>query len=168
MSVYEDFYAQPILNSPYEYPARHWKLDEGGLPTGELLEKRRDCRLITAIPKAKKKKGQENQGDIVYGDATGVSSAAQAYDPIPIINKIRGHVNAWRVYRILFLGESPPRRKDSCSTGVTLLKDIISHSFANWRLWKQRSGSPRLHQRIRTILIYSNIFPVPMRMQTRV
>ncbi|WP_419838257.1 hypothetical protein [Candidatus Poriferisodalis sp.] len=28
-----DFYEQPILNSPYEAPTRHWKLDpEAALP----------------------------------------------------------------------------------------------------------------------------------------
>ena len=26
----ERFFDRPILNSPYEYPARHWELDEGG------------------------------------------------------------------------------------------------------------------------------------------
>jgi len=27
------FFEHPILNSPYEYPARHWELDDGGQPT---------------------------------------------------------------------------------------------------------------------------------------
>lgn len=26
----ERFFDRPILNSPYEYPARHWELDESG------------------------------------------------------------------------------------------------------------------------------------------
>ena len=30
----ERFFDRPILNSPYEYPARHWELDESGQPTG--------------------------------------------------------------------------------------------------------------------------------------
>ena len=29
----DTFYARPILNSPYEYPGRHWELDEGNRPT---------------------------------------------------------------------------------------------------------------------------------------
>ena len=24
------FFNQPVLNSPYEYPSRHWELDDGG------------------------------------------------------------------------------------------------------------------------------------------
>ena len=28
-----DFFGLPILNSPYEYPSRHWELDESGQPT---------------------------------------------------------------------------------------------------------------------------------------
>lgn len=36
-----DFFAQPILNSPYEYPSRHWELDETGQPTKRIVEKRR-------------------------------------------------------------------------------------------------------------------------------
>lgn len=25
----ENFFETPILNSPYEYPAKHWELEEG-------------------------------------------------------------------------------------------------------------------------------------------
>lgn len=28
----ETFFERPILNSPYEYPRRHWELDEDGQP----------------------------------------------------------------------------------------------------------------------------------------
>lgn len=41
-----DFFTQPILNSPYEYPARHWELDETGQPTQRIVEKRRPARFI--------------------------------------------------------------------------------------------------------------------------
>ena len=27
------FFDNPILNSPYEYPDRHWELDDDGQPT---------------------------------------------------------------------------------------------------------------------------------------
>ena len=29
----DEFYGQPILNAPYEYPGRHWELDENNQPT---------------------------------------------------------------------------------------------------------------------------------------
>lgn len=36
-----DFFEQPILNSPYDYPHKHWELDQHGQPTFEVIEKRR-------------------------------------------------------------------------------------------------------------------------------
>ena len=37
------FFENPILNSPYEYPRRHWKMDADNKPTSDeaLLE---NCR----------------------------------------------------------------------------------------------------------------------------
>jgi type III restriction enzyme len=35
------FFERPILNSPYEYPARHWELDKDGQPTQRIIEQRR-------------------------------------------------------------------------------------------------------------------------------
>lgn len=32
-STIQRFFKQPILNNPYEYPARHCQLDEQGQPT---------------------------------------------------------------------------------------------------------------------------------------
>jgi len=32
------FFDQPILNSPYARPERHWELDEQGQPTQKILE----------------------------------------------------------------------------------------------------------------------------------
>ena len=32
------FFDHPILNSPYEYPGRHWKLDKEGQPTQRVEE----------------------------------------------------------------------------------------------------------------------------------
>ena len=49
-----DFFAQPILNSPYEYPGQHWQLDNDGQPTQKIVESRRFASFITPIPKPKK------------------------------------------------------------------------------------------------------------------
>ena len=35
------FFKEPILNSPYEYPAKHWELDESGQPTQKINHYRR-------------------------------------------------------------------------------------------------------------------------------
>ena len=37
----DQFFDRPILNSPYEYPSRHWELDESGQPTSHILDRRR-------------------------------------------------------------------------------------------------------------------------------
>lgn len=41
------FFEQPILNSPYEYPARHWELDDQGQPTQQVIDRRRRADFIT-------------------------------------------------------------------------------------------------------------------------
>ncbi|OGV53277.1 MAG: hypothetical protein A2X45_16975 [Lentisphaerae bacterium GWF2_50_93] len=35
------FFEKPILNSPYDYPSRHWELDKDGQPTQKIIEYRR-------------------------------------------------------------------------------------------------------------------------------
>lgn len=55
------FFERPVLNSPYEHPARHWELDDEGPPTQEIIENRRSAEFITPIPKPKKRKGSTAQ-----------------------------------------------------------------------------------------------------------
>jgi type III restriction enzyme len=43
-------FEKPILNSPYEYPARHWELDEQCQPTQRIIRGRRPAEFITPIP----------------------------------------------------------------------------------------------------------------------
>lgn len=86
------FFEKPILNSPYDYPARHWELDHGQ-PTGQISEVRRRADFITPIPKPKKKKGSSGE---LFNEDMGLSSSGQKYDPISIINEIRTHVDRWR------------------------------------------------------------------------
>lgn len=52
------FFAAPILNSPYDFPSRHWELDDQGQPTQKIIEYRRRVDFITPIPKPKKRKGK--------------------------------------------------------------------------------------------------------------
>ena len=42
------FHGGPILNSPYEYPSRHWELDGTGQPTQEIIESRRLAEFTDA------------------------------------------------------------------------------------------------------------------------
>ena len=71
------FFKQPILNSPYEYPSRHWELDRDGQPTQRILERRRGAEFITPIPKPRKRKGKSRQMELVLDEGRGLSTAEQ-------------------------------------------------------------------------------------------
>jgi type III restriction enzyme len=92
------FFERPILNSPYAAPSQHWELDADGQPTGRITDGRRRSDLITPVPKPKRRKKVRgaSQAQFTFEDAGGLSSATQEYNPTPIINEIRGHVEAWR------------------------------------------------------------------------
>ena len=94
--VTNPFFDHPILNSPYMRPARHWELDGNGQPTQKILERRRAVSFITPIPKPKKHKAKDKQKGFVFDEGKGLSSEQQQYDITPIINEVRGHVEAWR------------------------------------------------------------------------
>jgi type III restriction enzyme len=127
------FFTQPILNSPYTYPGQHWELDPAGQPTQQVVPSRRIASFITPIPKPKKRKGKkkkaesgDNQGELNLRMDEGVSTETQKYDPNPIINELRRHVNMWR------------NEKNSANWKVTpetarLLQHWRSHEFSSIR-----------------------------------
>jgi len=90
------FFEQPILNSPYEYPPRHWELDASGQPTQQIIEKRRRAEFITPIPKPKKRRAAAEQQGLVFDEGKGLSTQEQQYDPTSIINALRIQVDKWR------------------------------------------------------------------------
>jgi len=91
------FFEHPVLNSPYEYPARHWELDDQGQPTQKTLERRRPAEFITPIPKPRKRKGSVvEQEQFVLDEGKGLSTEDQQYDPTSVINNLRRHVDEWR------------------------------------------------------------------------
>jgi type III restriction enzyme len=90
------FFERPILNSPYDYPTRHWELDDQGQPTQRIIERRRRAEFITPIPKPRKRKGSLDQHQMVFDEGRGLSTEAQQYDPTPIMNELRHQVDQWR------------------------------------------------------------------------
>src|SRR5688572_17958953 len=91
------FYDRPILNSPYEYPARHWELDDDGQPTQRIIERRRAADFITPIPKPRRRGGKSEQQQIIFDEGRGLSTAEQAYETTAeVIRRVREHVDAWR------------------------------------------------------------------------
>lgn len=89
------FFEKPILNSPYEYPARHWELDAHGQPTNRIEERRRRAEFITPIPKPKKRRAAAQQ-EMIFNEAEEVSTAKQRYETMSIVNAVRERVDAWR------------------------------------------------------------------------
>ena len=94
----DPFFEQPVLNSPYECPSRHWELDETGQPTQKIIESRRQAEFITPIPKPKKRKGSSaEQTAIVFDEAAKkLETDSQQYDLTEIINGVRRQVDRWR------------------------------------------------------------------------
>ena len=91
------FFENPILNSPYRYPSRHWELDGDGQPTQKIIEHRRRAEFISPIPKPKKRGGKTEQGRLVFDEGKGLSTREQQYaQHAEIINSVRREVDDWR------------------------------------------------------------------------
>ena len=91
------FFDAPILNSPYEYPRRHWELDETGQPTQEIVDSRRRAEFITPIPTPRKRRGSPTkQAALALDEGQGLSSEDQQYILMAIINGVRQEVDRWR------------------------------------------------------------------------
>jgi type III restriction enzyme len=91
------FFDQPILNSPYAYPSRHWELDESGQPTQRVVDSRRTAEFVTPIPKPKKrKKKSAEQLEFSLDEGHGLSTGDQKYDATSVINQVRRLVDQWR------------------------------------------------------------------------
>jgi type III restriction enzyme len=121
------FFNQPILNSPYEYPARHWELDHEGQPTQQIIEHRRGAKFITPIPKPRKQKQQpQKQFAMVLDEGKGLSTGEQQYDPTGNINIVRSLVDQWRMI------PDPNNWKVTPET-ARLLQHWRHHKFSNAR-----------------------------------
>ena len=89
------FFEQPILNSPYEYPARQWELDEDRQPTNRIVDRRRTVSFITPIPAARKQTSK--QGKLGLDDAGKTfNEDGQQYELMRMIESVRHSVNEWR------------------------------------------------------------------------
>jgi type III restriction enzyme len=118
-ATYGSFYHAPIPKSPYEHLARHWKLDENGVPTDEVVHNCRRAESITTTP-APQRRAQSRQ------DPTQATFDRDEYDPTSVINEIRGYVDRWR---------SPKDERDWMVTPETarLLRHWRHHQFTDKR-----------------------------------
>lgn len=95
LQVTKPFYAEPILNSPYEVPTRHHALSESGEPLDHPpIEGRRRSKYIAPVPKSRRTKGDGKKQASLDLDQAG--EGGSRYNPTPIINEIRTHIAAWR------------------------------------------------------------------------
>ena len=120
----EQFFKLPILNSPYEYPTRHWELDENNQPTDHIVEQRRGASYFTPIAKPKKQVTRQQQA-LVLDEGKGLSTEEQEYDPTSNINIVRRHVNGWR--------QLPEERWGVTPETARLLKHWRHHQFSSLR-----------------------------------
>ena len=93
-----EFFEQPVLNSPYERPSRHWELDKTGQPTQKIIESRRQVSFISAVPTSKKQRGSSaNQASLVFDKtARELETDNQQYELMQTINGVRQQVDRWR------------------------------------------------------------------------
>src|SRR2546425_11915806 len=120
------FFDHPILNSPYDYPARHWELDDQGQPTQRMIDSRRRAEFITPIPKPRKRKGSDAQPQLVFNEGKGLSTSAQQYDHTAMINIVRQRVDQWR--RL-----PHPNQWQVTPETARLLQHWRQHQFSNIR-----------------------------------
>lgn len=93
----ETFIDNPVLNSPFKEPDRHFELDETGNPTGVIKDGRRPSIYLVPVPPPKKRTRGAVQAEL----ALGVGGEERVTEN-PLINLIRGHVEKWR--------QSPPSK----------------------------------------------------------
>lgn len=112
-----DALANPVINSPYDEPARHFALDEQGRPTGEITETRRRSEFFVPIPKPKKSgKGKQVSPTLDFD-----SLSAERVEKNDKIDQLRDALRTWRlqnypgataISRKLLLHWSDPSRED--------------------------------------------------------
>ena len=113
------FFREPILNSPYEYPGRHWILDQHHRPTGEIKDERRAWDgYLSPIPPPRKR---TTQGELAWDSA----AEAPQYDANTLIPTVRSAVDAWRQQPEAAWGVTPETAR--------LLRHWRHHDFSDIR-----------------------------------
>lgn len=82
-----NFFEEPILNSPYQVPLKHWELDADGNPTSAIVNRRRRADFVAALPGATQDDGDDLFDGDVIGDGLDLQTA---------INELRTDVDRWR------------------------------------------------------------------------
>ena len=118
------FFERPILNSPYERPSRHWRLDAEGQPTDEIVDGRREVSFLAPIPKPRKR-GRGQRAMVFDAAAERISDENRQYDLADLIGGVRRAVDAWR--------NLPEEQWRVTPETARLLRHWRSHRFAGLR-----------------------------------
>lgn len=121
--VSDQFFKQPILNSPYGYPSRHWELDNKGQPTQQIVESRRASSFISPIPKPRRHHGE--QATLGLDEVENLADDGQRYRHSELINAVRREVDAWR--------SLPPSQWRVTPETARLLEHWRNHKFTGVR-----------------------------------
>ena len=100
----------PILNSAFAAPSRHWVLDENGVPTGHADAGRRRSEFIVPVPPPRHR--QATQSTLDFEDSLGERK------PNDYINAIRDKVDAWR---------------DLKAAGLAAVTPVTARLLQHWR-----------------------------------
>ena len=111
-----DALANPVINSPYEEPTRHFVLDESGRPTGAIAETRRLSEFFIPVPKPKKGGKKAAAPTLDFG-----ALSDERVEKNDKIDQLRDALRTWRrqgypgataISRKLLLHWSDPSRED--------------------------------------------------------
>ena len=119
----DQFFKQPILNSPYSYPSLHWELDDKGHPTQQIIGSRRTSSFISPIPKPRRYHGE--QTTLALDEVEDLADDGQRYRHSELINAVRREVDAWR--------RLPPSQWRVTPETARLLEHWRNHKFAGVR-----------------------------------
>jgi type III restriction enzyme len=78
----------PILNSPFRVPTRHFALDEEGAPTGAVVEGRRESAYVVPVAAPRHRRGKQAELELDEGGGK--------VTPNDFINELRRYVADWR------------------------------------------------------------------------
>lgn len=77
----------PILNSPFDEPCRHFKFSDEGI-TNQIIHQRRTSAYFIPVPRSKKKSQAGTLFDTEWTE--------DRLEENQFINQVRGRVSVWR------------------------------------------------------------------------
>ena len=120
----------PILNSPFEEPRRHWRFTDEGI-TNEIVEDRRISSYFVPIAKPKKR-GKDRQL------AFDTEWTKDRIEENKFINQVRGRVILWREGGYVQVTKTTRRLLDKSSTRQQAIF-LPDRSFGNRNLHNRGS-----------------------------